>query len=89
MILPDIDALASYCKPHLDGFNGVVWMDDSQIKRIMYEQRHAESEEGLPHGCTIFQVFNHIPIHRKVTAYEETRATGNYSIPPPGDSLRR
>jgi Holliday junction resolvase RusA-like endonuclease len=71
MILPDIDALASYCKPHLDGFNGVVWEDDSQIRRIMYEQRYVEPGEDLPHGCTVFQVHSHIPIPRKVTAYEQ------------------
>ncbi len=58
----DVDSLASLCKPYLDGLQGIVMENDSQIQRITYQQGRLDmvGKIDTPQGRTVidFRVFD-------------------------------
>lgn len=51
--MPDVEALATACKPALDGLtDALIWRDDNQIKEICYRQERA----GDARGCIVVEI---------------------------------
>lgn len=63
--LPDVDGLGSYCKPYMDGLNKIVWKDDRQVQRIMFEQEIV-NDDAWRNGAVGIMIYSHEPVKRRI-----------------------